>query len=592
MVENGFLEESDRAPRACTMLFLEETTMKILRIVQALAIPALALGCSDPSMAEHDAGGPAIDASASSDSGNPMPPGNPGDPVVLFTDLTHAPNVGWSASEPDRGAVVTLWGRNLGAVRANSYVTVSGVDLVDDSDYPEPWGETGRPVAFLQRVSFWLDTRVPDGPGEVTVTVGERTSNPVPLTINDGRIYFVDGSATEPGDGSHAQPWSDPGSFIAAMAPGDIGYFRTALYDQRYNGGKQNIWLRDTDTGGTIDAPIAFVGYPGDTPLFDSRTNGSNDFHSSFRFVAPHITLAKVSIDAHAIGVSAGDDSRIIGNDIRGGAQFLSGSGIVITNGDGARILGNSVHGGRTGNRLDHAIYVSGCAPRTGSELAWNHIFDNDFERGPMVVVNHQEDRCPSDVFVRSHIIRDNLIDCSDHASRAIGIFDLSWDGGAETEPEPTYVYNNIAYRCGIVNHAAMYQNAAHARFYNNTIYQSRDDGISVAGERVLSSHVMNNIVDLDGSSTTYLDVAGAGVIVSHNLYSGAGDYAGADPAPVNGDPGLEIDLGDWTFGLTADSPAIDSGSGDVAGIVTADFLWNARPLGSGYDIGAIERVP
>jgi len=533
----------------------------------------------------------AVVDSGAGDSGPAIVPGSTGGPVLLFSDLTLAPSTGWSAATPTRGAVVTVWGRNLGVTRGSSFISVGDVELSADSDYAETWGEAGKPVPFLQRVSFWLNDVMPDGDAPIRVTVNGEVSNALPFRVGGGNLYFVDASATGSGTGTHADPWASPSDCVSAIVPGDICYFREGVYDQKYNGGKQNIWLRDGEVPATPDAPVAFVGYPGETALFDSRTNGSRNFHTSFRFVSRAITLAKVSIDAYAVGVQAGDDARIIGNDIRGGANFLSGSGIVVVNGNAAVVYGNAIHGGRTENRLDHGIYISGCAPRAGNTLAWNYIFDNSFDRGPLIVVNHQENRCPADVFVRSHFIHHNLIDCSNFPSRAIGIYDLSWDGPPETEPEPTYVYNNIVNRCGIAGNAAIYQNAANARFFHNTIRGSREDGFSVSGGRVVSSSIVNNIIELDNASGDYIATDFAGLEVSHNLYFGAGAYSGSDAAAVEGDPMLIFDIATDSYDLGAGSPAIDMGAGDIPAFLTTDFRSVARPVGAGLDIGAIERL-
>lgn len=88
------------------------------------------------------------------------------------------------------------------------------------------------------------------------------------------------------------------------------------------------------------------------------------------------------------------------------------------------------------------------------------------------------------------------------------------------------------------------------------------------------------------------LGAAAGDVTVSHNLYHGAGDYTEPDPSAINGAPSVQIDLNNWIFELAADSPAIDRGSDTVADRVTSDFLWVARPLGAGYDVGALEGVP
>lgn len=533
------------------------------------------------------------DAGSTADDGGvyaatPIPTSN-GGPVLVFSDLINAPSSGWGGGDASRGAVVTVWGRNLGATRGESFVTVNGVDLVTDADYPEAWGEAW-PVPFLQRVTFWLHDGVPAGAGEIRLTIGGETSNALPFTVGSGSIYFVDGDAGSAGSGTHDDPWDDPSEFIDVMAPGDVCYFREASYDQRYNGGKQNIWVRDTEPSGTAAAPISFVAYPNERPLFDSRSGGSRDFHSSFRLAAANLTVAKLSIDGWAIGVAAGEGSRVIGNDVRGGANFLSGSAIITAGANRAEIYGNAVHGGRTENRLDHGIYISGCAPEVGNRVAYNYIYDNSFDRGPLIVVNHQDERCPSDVFVRSHYIHHNLVDCRQFGSRGIGLYDLSWDGTPEIEPEPTFVFDNILLQCGTESSPAMYQNAAHGRFYNNTLVGSRQRGIAVSGGRVLSTEIVNNVIEL-ATDTDYISASDGEVTISHNLYSGAGAYEGPDDAPVNEDPGLSFDLDTFTFELDPSSAAIDRGSESVPGTVSRDFRLVGRSQGDGIDIGAIEHL-
>jgi len=88
--------------------------------------------------ASHDSGddGAMRDAGARdssvADSGPMIVPGSTGGPVLLFSDLTLAPSSGWSAATPTRGAVVTVWGRNLGLTRGSSTISVGDVALSAD----------------------------------------------------------------------------------------------------------------------------------------------------------------------------------------------------------------------------------------------------------------------------------------------------------------------------------------------------------------------------------------------------------------------------------------------------------------------------
>ena len=509
-------------------------------------------------------------------------------PVIYFSDLNVAPNTGWSAADPNKGAVVTIWGKGFGSERGASFVIVNGEKLTANSDYPETWGEFGKPVPFLQRITFQLNASVPLGAGSISVFVKGSQSNAIDFSVNQGRIVFVDVNASGTGNGSLTSPWSDPGDFMNAMQPGDVAYFRAGLYNEKYNGGKSVMWFRDTETHGQPGAPIALVAYPNEEPVFDSWTNGNSNFKNSIRLSASYFTVSKMKILGYSNAVSGSDYARIVGNDLIGGRVLVDGNGIVEVGDNGAVIYGNNIHGGRSGNRLDHAAYITGCAPIEGNEMAWNYMHDNSFDRGPIVVVNHQENRCPSNVHVKSHFIHHNVVDCSDYPSRGIGLFDQSWDGGGETEPEPSYVYGNIVIECGISGYTSMYQNAAHGRWYNNTIYNSRESAFSISGSRVISSEVVNNIITLQKPSSDYIgDIEGASV-VTNNLYFGAGAYSGTDPNGINADPKMIIDVLLNNFKLEPDSPAINAGAAPLD-FNTLDINGIGRSIEGNADMGAIE---
>ncbi len=540
-----------------------------------------------------DAAGDAAQSNADTDtlgdSDVYIPPA--GAPVLLFSDLVAGANSGWSAADPNQGVAVTVWGHNLGNIRGTSYISVGAINLSGDGDYPEAWGQRGKPIPYLASITFFLNDSMTQGTQNISVTVDGVKSNSLPFNINSEAIYFIDNANSGAGLGTLLDPWSDPKSFVDAMAPGDVGYFRGGTYSEKYNGGKQNIWVRSTEAGGTVLNPIGFVGYPGEVVIMDGVTNGDANFHTSLQFESGAITVSRMNILGIKTAVSGGDDIRIVGNDMVGGTVFFSGAGIIQIGGSRGRVYGNSVHGGTTANRLDHAIYISGCDPGGGNHLGWNYIHDNDFDRGPMVVINHQESRCPSTEYVRSHKIFSNFVDCTGSPSRGIGVYDLSWDGGSETEPEAPIIFNNIVLGCGGTGQPAMYQNAAHTEFINNTILGSEGDGIQIDGSRVISSKVVNNILDLATSGGSYFTGSGGQRTVSNNLYFGAGAADGADTAPIEGDAKFTIDKTNWLFLLAADGAAIDGGLSSEATGIVHDFNNNVRVVGSSVDVGAVEFV-
>ncbi len=511
--------------------------------------------------------------------------------VLLFSDLVAAPNTGWDSNSPNRGAVVTVWGTAFGNKRGTSFITVNGQRLSSDSDYWGTWGETGKPIPYLQRIVFQLNSTIPEGAGGITLTINGQQSNTLDFNVNNGRIFFTDANHGAVGDGSIGNPWNKPNMFLADVKPGDILYFRGGVYSEKYTGGKSTIWIRNIKTPGTSAAPIVFTGFPGETAVIDSLSSGSSSYKSGIKIESSYYTVANLKFTSYSNGIQGGDYTRIVGNDVQGGATIVDGTGIIVLTRNGGKVLGNSVHGGRSANRLDHGIYISGCAPIEGNEVGWNHVYDNSFDRGPMIVVNHQGTRCPSDVHVKSHYIHNNFVDCSNFASRGIGIYDLSWDGAPENEPEPTYVYGNIVYQCGISgtpsDHPSVYQNAASGRWYNNSIIESRTRAVSIGGDRFLSAEFKNNILTQSNSDDNYLNENPL-IKASNNIFFGGKNPPSFATNSLYSDPKVTIDTANWKFTLDLYSPAIDSGTEGLA-FNLYDIIGSNRPVNHLIDIGALE---
>lgn len=396
------------------------------------------------------------------------------------------------------------------------------------------------------------------------------------------------------GDGTLNNPFEvgrDNYNWIDNMQPGDLYYFRDGeIYDGNYNGGQSNIWIRSSEPSGTASSPISLLAYPGEKPMFVVPTVESN-FNRSIQFSNQHMVFSGFSIDSEHVGANmAGDFLRFIGNDVIGVKnKYGSGTGIINSgnlsahSGDGNKFFGNAIHGGNSKDRFDHALYVSGCSDDGGVEVGWNHFFDNDFGRGPIIVVNHQQDRCDVGQILDAHFIFNNIVDCNAQRSRAIGVYDLSYDDGEEA-PEPTYVYNNVIISCGTFDGnntehigwaPAMYQSArGTAHFYNNTLYNSGYTGFSI-GERATKSSIRNNIIhmtpDVPGATGNhYVAIDDESVVtLSNNLFFGLGEYSRCAKCPmdqdnVNNEDPLFVDPENQNFQLQDASPALDAGSANL----------------------------
>ncbi len=519
-------------------------------------------------------------------------------PQIFFTDLVSGPKSGWSASQPTRGCAVSVWGVNLGELRNNSTLEVCGATLSQDSDFAE-WGLFNAPSPFLQRITFWLNDTCVDGAGKISVTVNGVQSNQLDFTVRAGRIKFVDNTKSLTGTGSLTDPWKSGTSFAQNKLAGDICYFRAGVHNTSYNGGQDVFWFRALESA-TQAAPITLAAYPGEQVIFDALNNHNVNFQRGIQVDGAYYTFSKITIHAWGAAASIGKGGRLVGCDCSGTAGLpAQQTGIINTIGESSWILGNRVRGGRSGDRFDHAIYAGGNASVGPTEFGWNYIHDNSHERGPMISLNHQDNRCPWPQTVKAHYTHSNIVDCTNYPSRAIASYDMSWDpqDGENVEPEPSYIFNNFLINCGMTkiqsadgySQSAIELNNGRHYVFNNTLYNSSGQGIiSGNGNGQIESKLFNNIIHMDpaelrssDSSIEYIlktfDYANTPITVLSNLYFGIGNYNSRhvnfnDAQAVTGDPlWTNVSLTDFT--LKTGSLALSSSYPDIETLLNDDAL-------------------
>lgn len=502
-------------------------------------------------------------------------------PALLFTDITSGPNTG---GQDNLGVFITLYGEGFGAQRGSSTVTIGGMEV---AKYVL-WGQDNAVARKLDSIV------VQPGPnalsGDIIVTVGGAASNPQPFTVRSGRIYFVVSSAPNASDdnpGTFDQPFQSLYRPRQSMQAGDITYVKGGTYSTAdpQNPGWDAILLLSpgTDANGTAEAPVAYVGYPGDHPVLGSSTlrrgiymDGAIEFY----------VIANLEFSQYAGNLElTGNGHRVVGNYFHDG---VNGEGCVIGvagNSSRMKIFGNFMRdNGGTGDTSGHGLYIQGFGTNQDIDFGWNQIQDQRGRRAIQLFGHTSGD------FMDNINIHDNLLSGSLRNNILLG----GSDGNTEVLGT-VYVDNNI-----IVNseweglHINDSQGTVIIR--NNVLYNNGSLGIDGNHAQLFLEQagtgritLQDNIVYAEAGQTYYQFGPGVGPSAfsasSNNLVYNAGPCPAWDAACVNANP-LFAGLALMDFRLQALSPAIDAGMNTT---LSRDYAGVPRPQGAAYDIGAHE---
>jgi len=539
-----------------------------------------------------------------------------GAPVLYFSDITSGPKTGNSDGSGGRvpgqnGAIVTVWGVDLGSARGSSKAYCNGSEAA--SYYF--WGNASAPADLstfhkMQMVSFQVSRLAKDGNGQIYVVVNGRKSNSLNFTVRSGRIYFVKTNGNDnSGNGSWSKPWRTIPTAAQALAPGDIAYIGNGV-DQ----------TTETDSGACVNLgsdgkkgkPKALVVYPGAT----SRVGNSGIERAFFNYSSDddaytsHWVVAKFTITTGTIGVAARTGYRVIGNFMTA-PQGDGMDGVINVEGTDVFVLGNELKniGKASSSKLYHGIYGKGLRkdnpPRapteSNREIAWNYIHDCKCNRG-INVYSEQEYAA----FIERHRIHDNVIVNQRGDGVMLGYY-VTGDN---------WIYNNLIVNAGLgpewpddsSYHTGIRINTGHearrnARVYcyNNTLYGcgwsgAADPGSSghllISAEAVATgtkADFRNNIIYSKGAPYLATESVSLSSAAYRNCWFGKGAPPSWDTGAINQDPRF-TSPGGKNFQLKSGSPCLDAGS-DLSSLVKRDLLGTARPQGSAFDLGAYEYV-
>ena len=538
------------------------------------------------------------------------------DPVLFFSDLTSGPRTGNGDTSGGRsgqdGAIVTLWGRNLGSAQGSSKVYhANGVEAA--SYYY--WGDATAPADLhtyhkMQMISFQVSQGAQDGAGQIYVVVNGRPSNTLTFTVRSGNIYFAMTTGNDDtGNGSWSTPWRTIPKAASSLSPGDIAYIGNGVNQTAETDVSAAVNL---GTDGAPGNPKALVVYPGATSHVGDATlerafwvwNGDTSGYSV------HWVIAKFTVTTGQVGIPAQTGFRVVGNYVTA-PQGDGMDGAIDAVGNDVYILGNELEnvGSANCSKLYHAIYVKGVRqdnpPRapteSNREVAWNYVHDSRSNRA-INIYSEQE----YSAYIQQHRVHDNVIVNQRGDGILLGYY-VTGDN---------WVYNNLIVRAGLgpewsddasyhtgvrinTGHETVTQTAVY--FYNNTLYGNGWSGATIPEE---TGSLLIDPAALTFSTTVYLSnnilystgepyLAGESASLPagnhRNCWYGAGSAPAWDTTAINTNPNF-VNAAISNFQLQESSPCVDVGK-NVSSLVSRDLWGVPRPQGLAFDIGAFEWI-
>lgn len=551
-------------------------------------------------------------------------------PVLFFSDLVDGPKTGLGDGLGS-GAIVTIWGTNLGSFQGTSTVKVGGVTAA----YVYYWGNADGSKAAgpaelfkyqrMQTISFSIPATAVDGANTISITVGGVTSNTLPFTVRTGNIYYVATTGSDSNPGTWSKPWAtmnygvDGG--ISGKPQGSIVYVTDGVISQL--GSPIGVGRYYGPFNGTSINHYALVAYPGASAkaygASDYTTSPIYDYYYNNYWVISKIT----AIGGQGI-IGPGPHWRVVAMEATGDPNYCPHglNGGISWSGPKAndiKVYGVYTHnyGGTCTNGQQHTWYLtvrnSTQTNLQPFDLGWNH-FENNLADSAL----HVYDETGCGTWANGNLLHDNVTVNVVGPGISIGFACYST---APQNTESFYIYNNLFINTGTANNPG---NTGHCEavhfgganpssgetlfqgkvyFYNNVQYGYGDTAYCTNSSDFLGLTWVdptaiidwrNNIV-VDTKNFPFLYVNNNSVPTGHtnNLwYSGSAQKIPSwDTSPITSNP-LFVDITNGFFNLQSGSPAIKAGFNVFSlspPIATADIYGVTR--GTQPSIGAFEFV-
>jgi hypothetical protein len=512
--------------------------------------------------------------------------------VLNFSDITSGPRTG-NTDGTGSGAIVTIWGQQLGSTQGTSKIYVGNVEATaiyywKDADGTLPGGPANLSAYHkMQEIAFAIPATAPVGDTTISVVVDGSASNTIPFTVRTGNIYFIKSTGSDTtGTGSWSAPWqtlsnvvSGNGKISAGAIVYSVGVGATANVNVGYTAA----------LSGSIGNPFSVIAYPNTTVTLTGGDRAVRNWNAANAYW----NFSKFSVTTTYEAFSVFGYSRLIGNKVTGpnvGAGYsgwvggnCTGTGSAL-NCSGHKVLGNEVYdyGNVAGiNVFQHLMYISNRSGYLGEayEVGWNYFHDNPVYHGI-----HIYDQSPNGGWSGTFKIHDNVI--KNQSGYAIN---LMFDSNSEVKDFD--VYNNIIvidsnYNLGglanPLDAIRLQSTTSTFKIYNNTVYGY---GASAINPFQGTATVRNNLF-VDTRNVAYSGNTPA--VDSNNAFYSMVNANLSLPSwaagSINGNP-LFTNAGNYDFSLQENSPLRSQGY-DVRSVVARDFLGYTRT--SSPDIGAI----
>ncbi len=560
-------------------------------------------------------------------------------PLLYFSDIINGPKAGLGDSLGE-GAIVTLWGKNLGTEMGGSKVYFKDAqNTVREMAYVYYWenadpgtGLSGPSDMYtyhkMQEIACSIPSASADGAGKIYVEVNGIVSNELDFYArSSGRFYFIDATS---GSDAASGSWANPRATLSTLTRNDSGLSAGDIIYAKGNysmSSSNGLFIGNSGAAisGSENNHIAISVYPGASLSIEATGYrlGINNYSSKNNYWV----ISKVEAFSARGGTVGFANGRLVGLDLHGrpgvtpegaaalidaGANFAVSTGV--NNIDNLKVFGNYLHDFGTpasNNNLLHTMYFrirSNTRTLRAPEIAWNYLHDKD---GPRFGIHYYDEGSDSDgepdvgTFIDTLKIHDNVV--REQTGPGINIGTLG--NGSNAADFNVDIYNNLLIECG-KNSVLSGSNTqalqvygtrmtGHFNIFNNTIIgygePSKNEGLAInipitnsLGVAAIfgGTYSLKNNIFIDTNDLPFYDSSNLKDPVSSDANCWYSAFDNSPPPIYAGSMVVNPNLSEDYKPLTGSS-VIDSGA-DTSTIVTRDILGVSRPSGK-IDIGAYE---